>query len=826
MPDNEDLTNSSFLFGIEPVRRLADILLLFLEARKGRPALIALLVLFLFSLYSVSTHITSHPFEADVASLLPESLAPELSPQIESKLREQLSRTETERIAAVLTLTFPSDAAACKKEGEKALFDAARGWEALVLRNPALQRADPAGTGAVPNIPQAAGNLLTQKDKAELERLVKLPPESASQALAAKAVRTMSGFSTGAASFSADPFGTLDHWILERLSATPWQRTEAEGRTWLLVKSADPRERSLLLVFSVDPERVSSGEAGLARTFAQADEALREKFSSDGNVRFSSARAGVPLFTDAIASRAKDEVALIGSVSTIGVVVFAWLLFGRISTLLLMAATVGAGFLIAMGLSFAIFGELSLITFVFGATLIGVSIDYSSHWMTMKEKGESAPDRRRRLIVPLLSAALSSAAAYLVLAFTPLPGLTQMAVLAAAGLLGALLVVLILLPSAERFAPAKDTRLMTLLVKTLPKIPRLSKENIRRPGVLAALVLLAGLLLFGFAKVQLASGIRDLQGAPPSLIASQLEAQKRLRLPSPAQAFVIEGDTLDSALGKEALVRKELARDPGLQGIAASGLSEWLPSAEEQNQNRALVRRALQLASPVLKALLGAAPEGPGDQAVTPGMLEKTSLASLFDAFILQKPGERHEAVLMLTLSGVQPENLPALNALQVPEGVHFVDITSGMDEGLSLYRDRILMLLAAGLALLFLALTLRFGWNAWRAVLPTALGIVFSAAVLGLLGIPLTLFASLAMVLLLGLGIDYGIFVTGNPSDGRTAAAVLFSGVTTMLSFGLLAFSATPALHVFGLTLFVGQLAVWIAAPLVRPESAPAAKA
>ncbi len=147
MPDNEGLANaSSFLFGIEPVRRLADILLLFLEARKGRPALIALLVLFLFSLFSVASHITSRPFEADVASLLPESLAPELSPAIEEKLREKLSRTETERIAAVLTLAFKSDADAREKKNEKKLADAARLWESIVLKNPVLQRADPAGT--------------------------------------------------------------------------------------------------------------------------------------------------------------------------------------------------------------------------------------------------------------------------------------------------------------------------------------------------------------------------------------------------------------------------------------------------------------------------------------------------------------------------------------------------------------------------------------------------------------------------------------------------------------------------------------------------------
>ena len=49
-------------------------------------------------------------------------------------------------------------------------------------------------------------------------------------------------------------------------------------------------------------------------------------------------------------------------------------------------------------------------------------------------------------------------------------------------------------------------------------------------------------------------------------------------------------------------------------------------------------------------------------------------------------------------------------------------------------------------------------------------------------------------------------------------AAAVLFSGVTTMLSFGLLALSSTPALAVFGVTLLAGDVAIWIAAPLLRP--------
>ena len=67
--------------------------------------------------------------------------------------------------------------------------------------------------------------------------------------------------------------------------------------------------------------------------------------------------------------------------------------------------------------------------------------------------------------------------------------------------------------------------------------------------------------------------------------------------------------------------------------------------------------------------------------------------------------------------------------------GAYFVDITRGMSEGLSLYRDLILMVLAAGIVLLWALLALRFGRESWRAVLPSALGILAALAVFWLDG-------------------------------------------------------------------------------------------
>lgn len=791
----------------------------FLDLLRGRVALALLLVLLAASALTVGTRLSERSFDTDLASLLPDALAPDLSPGLEAKLRDRLAKNESGSIAALVTVRRPGAEGA---ELDALARRAALAFEAKLLENPAVRRGVFEGAAAFAAMPAAAGNLLTDADRRALSAITALPPQAARDRLAARAAACLSPASPRLLGFTNDPFCTFDHWLIERLAATPWTKITAEGRDWVAVKRPDPGERTLLLLFTADEKTVTAGEAALAESLAASKAAAAAAVPGAEVLA-----AGVPLFTDAIASRAEREVAFIGIVSTVGVLVFAWLLFGRLATVAAMSVTVAAGFLTALALAFALFGTLSLVTFVFGATLIGVSVDYSSHWMALKRPGESPWARRRRLLAPLLFAAGSSAAAYGVLLLTPLPGLRQMAVLAAAGLLGTLFTVLALLPFCERMAPKRTTRLMATLERALPKIPRLTRAAVGRPTTFAALALFSAFLVFGLSRLEFASGIRDLQSAPASLIAEQRQVAEAVRMPSPAQAFVIEAATLDEALEKEVRLRARLAADPALRHVTPSGLSEWLPPASQQNADRALVRKALDVAAPAFERLLGAEPAGPGDRALTQADLAAAPLKRLFRQYVLTdessaENGEAGGAALLLTLAGAGPDD-PARLARAAADlglpGVHFADITRGMSDGLSLYRDRVLLLLALGLAALWALLALRFSREAWRAVAPTVLGILTAAAVLGACGIPLTLFAALAMVLLTGLGVDYGIFLSGNPNDGRTGAAILFSGVTTMLSFGLLVFSSTPALSVFGLTVLSGQAAIWAATPLLRPK-------
>src|SRR5690606_26352248 len=99
----------------------------------------------------------------------------------------------------------------------------------------------------------------------------------------------------------------------------------------------------------------------------------------------------------------------------------------------------------------------------------------------------------------------------------------------------------------------------------------------------------------------------------------------------------------------------------------------------------------------------------------------------------------------------------------------------------------------------------------------------ILAVALLGWLGQPLQLFNVLALLLLLGMGIDYGIFLLEHRSDPAAWTAVSVGAASTWLSFGLLSLSSTPALRAFGLTMLFGIGLVWLVSPLFRPPAGTA---
>jgi predicted exporter len=159
---------------------------------------------------------------------------------------------------------------------------------------------------------------------------------------------------------------------------------------------------------------------------------------------------------------------------------------------------------------------------------------------------------------------------------------------------------------------------------------------------------------------------------------------------------------------------------------------------------------------------------------------------------------------------------------------VQWVDKVAEISSVLGHYRVSMAWTVVAAYVLVMILLVPRYKRRAWRVLLPTALASVLTVAILGVLGQSFQLFHVLALLLLLGIGVDYGVFMHEHPvqRDGTAWLAVALSAVSTILSFGLLALSRTPPLHNFGLTMLIGTTLAWLMVTLLteyRKEGAHA---
>jgi predicted exporter len=163
------------------------------------------------------------------------------------------------------------------------------------------------------------------------------------------------------------------------------------------------------------------------------------------------------------------------------------------------------------------------------------------------------------------------------------------------------------------------------------------------------------------------------------------------------------------------------------------------------------------------------------------------------------------------------PPTVPTLrNTAEGLSGVKWIDNVAEISSILARYRRYSTAALVASYLGIYLFLYPRYRNRAWRLLVPTALGSLITIALLGIAGTKLQIFHVMALMLLLGIGVDYSIFVEGTAKDdGGPWLAVSISAISTLLSFGLLSLSATPALHAFGLVMLIGTTIVWLSVPL-----------
>ena len=387
---------------------------------------LAWLALFLIIVAAGLSRFDAGLVKTDITELLPESMQTSASGKVLSHVAQASARE-------VWILISNPDAA-----------QAIRAADALAgsLASQGLTARDPAETADISAAAQKLlawrENFLTNEDRTWLTSTNGANDKAIS--FARRTTSLPAGVAHGLG-HGRRPLGFFENWLLAQGNTNTF--TRISGRT--AVKTP---EGSAWFVLTMQTEAAISavGEAPLTQAISKAEEAAIAASGSGTKVL----AAGIPLISEAVAQRASREATLIGAISMAGIALVILAFFARIAPIIEAAGVLLFSIAFAFAATLLTFGEIHVITIVFGATLLGICVDYVFHLLCAAVGGRTAQELRAALFKPLTASLVSTLAGYAIMLATPMPGLRQISVFCMAGLVCTYLSVLLWM---ARFAP-------------------------------------------------------------------------------------------------------------------------------------------------------------------------------------------------------------------------------------------------------------------------------------------------------------------------------------------------------------------------------------
>lgn len=523
---------------------------------------------------------------------------------------------------------------------------------------------------------------------------------------------------------------------------------------------------------------------------------------------------GTVFYSDYASQQAKRDVSTLGVATVLGVMLLIVAVFRSLRPLLLCLISIAIGALAGTVVTLLIFGELHLMTLVMSMSIIGISADYTLYYLTerMVHGAEVSPwQSLAKVRNALLLALLTTVAAYLIMMLAPFPGIRQMAIFAAVGLSASCLTVIFWHPWLCRGLPVRPVPALVLMLRWLAAWRRNKKLIIGLPAALALFSLV------GVATLHVDDDISQLQALPQHLLKQEKTITALTGQSVDQKWFVVYGDTPQQTLERlEAFTPAlEQARNQNLLGAYRT---IPLNSQVRQQQDLSLLKNA---APAVIQALQNA-----GLTSVTPDL---TPMPVTVENW-LASPASEGWRLLWLTLDSgesgvlVPVEGVRDSAALEVlaekQNGVAWVDRKNSFDNLFALYRMVLTGLLGVALVVIACGAMLRLGWRKGLiSLVPSVLSLGCGLAVLTLSGHAVNLFSLLALVLVLGIGINYTLFFSNPRGTPLTSLlAITLAMMTTLLTLGMLVFSATQAISSFGIVLVSGIFAAFLLSPLAMP--------
>lgn len=611
-------------------------------------------------------------------------------------------------------------------------------------------------------------------------------------------------FSLGV-SFAQDPLGNLQDWLTHQSDKTAVYQNETGG--W--ETQYEGRIYAVLFYQTVEDGLSLNTNAQLLQTIDQARQTTRQSTASAQIYA-----AGVPLHVASATEQANYEMNLFGSISTVAVLLLLWMAYHSIRATLAVALSLVYGAVLAFCITLWVFGEVHILTLVFGTSLIGVAEDFGFHFLTARQNApnDSVDTVQKHIRAGMFFAFSTTILAYLFLGLPPFPALRQIAVFSATGIIGAAVFVWFLFPYLFKNM-GTPTRLNHLFSRSWRGFIQFSLP-ISKKTQWSIYAILTAFIVAGLGQLSFKDDLRQLQNSPDWLIQEQRFVGQALH-ESNSQFFLVTGNSAQQVLEREELLRAALDKTlASLPGVQYRAISEWLPSVHAQQENEHIALQRFQ----AIKTPLGLNLNPEPSTYITPEDWLSQPFAQNLQTQWLGQQADGRWATVVNIIGKVTPAQLSVVaQSVQKIDGVLWVDYVTQYSQLLAQYRNIILGILVLSYTATWLLLRHRYRENALLILLPPAFASVLTLSVLGWLGIPIQLFTVLPLLLVLGMGEDYGIFLIEHVKEQEKMWMVTcLSTISTILSLGMLGFSQTPALHILGLSLGLGIGFSWILAAWV----------
>jgi predicted RND superfamily exporter protein len=526
------------------------------------------------------------------------------------------------------------------------------------------------------------------------------------------------------------------------------------------------------------------------------------------------------------------------------------LAFRRLDALYFVGVPLLVGVLWTLGLTSFVIGRLTIVTFAFGAVLIGLGIDFAIHifnrFAEEMRRGKEVSAALEIAIVEtgegIFTAAITTACAFYSMFVTSFKGFQEVGFVAGSGILCCLLSMYFILPALMTLR-AKLGREPFLFSRFAGFGLRTASFVIRsNPRILIALALLITAYM-GMQAVSVGfnDDLRSLREHASTYEALRTRIQSRFKLPSNQIIAIVSGKTMQEALQRNDKLYENI-ESPALspQILACDSLRTLLPSPETQLASQARIR-SLPLGDLAKNLrtqgrILGFAPE-----AFEPFLNRLSDLQSLArQGNIIEFGSIRSPLFVRLVqryvtrsadsyriITYIYPvynskwrTRIPQefLDALKAGVGnVEFTGVTIIASELEHVVKFDLAMVVIVVSLVVFLILLVHFRSvvRAIFAMVPVMCAIIWMLGTMHLLGIQLNFINIVIIPMIIGIGVDNGIHILQRyyAEDERdlnivvksTGRAIVITSLTTILGFGSLALASYRGIQEMGLLAILG---------------------